>query len=51
MITVSLDKLPDGAKVLLRNINNIKSVSGAEASTDKLGTLLHLSDKTIVIEL
>lgn len=51
MITVSLDKLPDGAKVLLRNINNIKSVSGAEASADKLGTLLHLSDKTIVIEL
>ena len=50
-ITVSLDTLPVGAKVLLRNIDSVKSVSGAVAYPNKLGTLLHLSDKMVVIEL
>lgn len=51
IITVSLDTLPVGAKVLLRNIDSVKSVSGAVASPDKFGTLLSLNDKTVVIEL
>ena len=50
-ITVSLDTLPVGTKVLLRNIYSVKSVSGADASPDKFGTLLCLSDKNVVVEL
>lgn len=50
-ITVSLDTLPVGAKVILRNIDSVKSVSGAVAYHHKFGTLLHLSDKMVVIEL
>lgn len=50
-ITVSLDSLPLGAKVLLRNIYTVKSVSGAVASSDELGTLLCLNSKVAVIEL
>ena len=50
-ITVSLNDLSVGAKVLLRNIDSVKSVSGAVASPDELGTLLSLNYKTVVIEL
>ena len=50
-ITVSLSTLPVGAKVLLRNIGSIKSVRGADASSDRLGTLLTLSEKNVIIEL
>ena len=50
-VTVTFEPLPAGARVLLRNIDSIRSVSGAEASRDPLGTLLHLHDKTAIIEL
>lgn len=50
-IIVSLDTLPVGAKIVLRNIDSVKSVSGAVASPDSLGTLLCLKDKTVVIDL
>ena len=50
-ITVSLDTLPVGVKVLLRNVNTVKSVSGASASSDRLGTLFYLNDRTVIIEL
>ena len=50
-IIVSLSTLPVGAKVLLRNISSVKSVSGAVASADRLGILLTLSKKHVIIEL
>ncbi len=50
-VTVTLDSLPDGAKVLLRNEDSVTSVSGAEVSQHKLGTLLLLTEKTVTIEL
>lgn len=50
-IIISLDSLPVGVKVLLRNIRDIRCVSGADAEPDKLGTLLRLSGKTVIIEL
>lgn len=50
-ITVSFDTLPDGVRVLLRNIGSVKAVSGAAASPDVLGTVLTVSGKTVVIEL
>lgn len=50
-ISISLDTLPNGAKVILRNIRSVKSVSGAVPSQSALGIMLILSERNIEIEL
>ncbi len=50
-ISISLDKLPVNGKILLRNIYSVKSVSGADTSEDKFGTLLRIKDKEIIINI
>ena len=47
----SLDKLPNGAKILLRNINTVSSVLGATSEKSDLGTLLTLNDTEIKVNL
>ena len=49
IIAVSFDTLPSGAKILLRNVGAVKSVSGAGTSPDSLGTLLTVFDKNVEI--
>ncbi len=46
-----LDKLPKGAKILLRNVSSVSSVTGADASSCDLGLLLTLKDKDITVTL
>ena len=47
----TLDKLPKGAKILLRNINKVSSVNGAAAEKCDQGTLLTLKDTKITVEI
>ena len=50
-LRIFLDKLPNNAKVVLRNIASVKSVKGAEAESCSLGTQLMLNAKEVTIEL
>jgi hypothetical protein len=46
-----LDKLPKGAKILLRNISSVTHVAGADYESCRLGILLTVNDTEIKVEL
>ena len=46
-----LDKLPKGAKILLRNVSSVSEVTGANTELSDLGTLLILKDNEITVKL
>jgi alpha-D-xyloside xylohydrolase len=50
-LSFSFDKLPNGAKILLRGISNVASVTGASFKKCELGALLTLTDSEISIKL
>ena len=50
-LRIFLDKLPNNARAVLRNIASVKSVKGAEAESCSLGTQLVLNAKEVTIEL
>ncbi|MBQ8392425.1 MAG: alpha-xylosidase [Clostridia bacterium] len=50
-VRIFLDKLPENAKVLLRNITDIKAVFGAVKEACDLGTVLNLVSKEITVQL
>ncbi len=47
----TFDKLPNNAKILLRNINEVSNVKGAEVEKCDLGALLTLQDTKITVEI
>jgi alpha-D-xyloside xylohydrolase len=51
--TVSIfpDKLYDGTNIVLRNVNKISSVKGADVTASDLGIVLKATDTKIVVEL
>lgn len=49
-IKFSLDKLPNNAKILLRNITSVSNVQGANVSSCPLGTLLTLNNTEISVQ-
>ena len=50
-IEFSFDKLLKGTRILLRNINDVTSVKGADCEKSTLGTLLILNDSEISVNL
>ena len=50
-ISVSLDTLPNGASIVLRNIHKVNSVVGAQCTDTEMGVKLELTSKEISIEL
>ena len=50
-LSFSFDKLPKGAKILLRGVSDIKSVTGAHCEPCKLGALLTLDNTKISVKL
>ena len=49
-IRFTFDKLPKNAKILLRNINNVSKVNGADIEKCDLGTLLTVKDTEVTVE-
>jgi alpha-D-xyloside xylohydrolase len=47
----SFDNLPNGTKILLRNVNTVSSVAGAKDEKCDLGTLLTVIGKEIIVKL
>ena len=50
-LSFSFDKLPKGAKILLRGVSDIKSVTGAHCEIRELGALLTLDNTKISVKL
>lgn len=50
-LSFKLDVLPKNAKILLRNLNSVSNVKGAEIESSNLGTLLKLNDTQITVNL
>ena len=50
-VSIFIDKLYAGTKIVLRNVGKIISVTGADATPSDLGTELYVTDTKIVIKL
>jgi alpha-D-xyloside xylohydrolase len=50
-LSFSIDKLPKGARILLRGISNVVSVTGAHCEKCELGTVLILNGNKISVKL
>jgi hypothetical protein len=50
-VFIFLDKLYDGTNIVLRNVNKISSVKGADVTASDLGIVLKATDTKIVVEL
>jgi len=50
-LSFTLDTLPSGAKILLRNIFSTASVVGADVSSCDLGTMLTITDKNVTVSI
>ncbi len=50
-VSVFLDKLYKGTKIVLRNVERISSVTGAEATVSDIGIVLKASDTEIIVKL
>ena len=50
-VRIFLDKLPKNARVLLRNVGSVASVSGADREASDLGALLTLNGNEVIVKL
>jgi hypothetical protein len=50
-VSIFLDKLYDGTNIVLRNVNKMSSVKGADVTASDLGIVLKATDTKIVVEL